>query len=250
MFILSKILLFLLNPLFWICVALLLSWLIKKPVWKKRLRITAIVLLLLFSNPFLINKVLTAYETPKHNIADSEKYVVGILLGGFVGFDANGEGYFNEASERIIQCLRLYKTGHIQKILMSGGSGTLLRQEYRKADFTKDQLIKMGVNPADIVIDRNSRNTYENAVYREQILDSMGIAGPYLLITSAWHMPRAAAVFKKAGLSIQPFPCDYKHSITSDPEDFIVPSAAAMGRWSIVVKEWIGILVYKLTGKA
>jgi len=59
MFILSKILLFLLNPLFWICLAFLLSWIIKKPVWKKRLRITAVILLLVFSNPFLINKVLT-----------------------------------------------------------------------------------------------------------------------------------------------------------------------------------------------
>jgi uncharacterized SAM-binding protein YcdF (DUF218 family) len=250
MFILSKILLFLLNPLFWICLAFLLSWIIKKPVWKKRLRITAVILLLIFSNPFLINKVLTDFETPKHQIAENEKYTVGILLGGFVGFDSKGEGYFNEASERVIQSLRLYKTGHIQKILMSGGSGTLLRQEFREADFTRDQLIKMGVNPADILIDRNSRNTYENAVYSKQILDSLGLTAPYLLITSAWHMPRATAVFRKAGLNIQPFPCDYKHSITSDPEDFIVPSATAMGRWSMVLKEWMGILVYKMTGKA
>ena len=78
----------------------------------------------------------------------------------------------------------------------------------------------------------------------------MGIAGPYLLITSAWHMPRAAAVFKKGRTEYPGFSCDYKYSITSDPEDFIVPSAAAMGRWSIVIKEWIGIFVYKLTGKA
>ena len=249
MFILSKILLFLLNPLFWIFLLLLWSWLTRKATLKKRLRWIAIGSLFFFSNPFIINQLLKSYETPRVTLSAGASFRAGILLGGFIGFDENGQGFFNESSERMIQTLSLYKSGLIKKILISGGSGTLLRQKFREADFAKDQFIKMGVPPDDILIDRNSRNTYENAVYCKQIADSLQLTPPLLLITSAWHMPRAEACFKKAGLPVLPYSCDFKHSVTNDPEDFLIPSAGALGKWSILLKEWMGLLAYKITGK-
>jgi uncharacterized SAM-binding protein YcdF (DUF218 family) len=62
-------------------------------------------------------------------------------------------------------------------------------------------------------------------------------------------MPRAKACFKKAGLTVLPYSCDFKQGQTNDPEDFLIPSAGALGKWSILLKEWVGLLAYKITGK-
>jgi len=99
-------------------------------------------------------------------------------------------------------------------------------------------LIKCGVSENDILTDRNSRSTFENAICLKKI-------------TSAYHMPRALKVFKKAGIDVIAYPCDfieidYPFSI----ENYLFPKPAILTDWSIIIKEIIGTKIYEITGKA
>jgi len=112
-------------------------------------------------------------------------------------------------------------------------------------------LIKCGVSENDILTDRNSRSTFENAICLKKIIDSLQLNGPFVLITSAYHMPRALKVFKKAGIDVIAYPCDfieidYPFSI----ENYLFPKPAILTDWSIIIKEIIGTKIYEITGKA
>lgn len=232
---------------------LFIWWLFTKNQGSKRkLGITMILLLLLFTNPYIIHKTILAWQAPRKELKTNEQYNTGVLLAGFVGFQYKTSiGYYGAASDRLIQTIRLYKLGHIKKIIITGGSGNPLRQEYKEADFVKEQLIQMGIPANDIISENKSRNTYENAVYTKNILDSLKMNQPVLLITSAMHMKRSQMVFQKAGISSVAYPCNF--NAIANPQNIfaaIVPSYKSFEGWDLFLKEAIGLLVYKLTGKA
>jgi uncharacterized SAM-binding protein YcdF (DUF218 family) len=251
-FILSKTLNFLLSPFNWLLLLLLWFLLTKKKERKKKLGIVLVSLFLLFSNPFIIHKILLAWQYPMKEMKTDERHETGILLAGFVGFETKTkQGYYGGASDRFIQAVRLYKLGHIKKILVTGGSGSIWRQQYKEADFVKEQLLQMGVDDAAIIIDNQSRNTYENATNTKHLLDSLKIKPPYLLITSSMHMRRSLKVFQKQGIDPVPFPCNFR--AIPNPQTFseiIFPSIRAFDDWDAFLKEAAGLLIYKLTGKA
>lgn len=211
-----------------------------------------LLLFLFFSNPYIIHKIVIAWQYPLKEMKQGEQYETGILLAGFVGFETKTkQGYYGGASDRFIQAVRLYKLGHIQKILVTGGSGSIWRQQYKEADFVKEQLMQMGVNPAAIVIDNQSRNTYENAVNTKHLLDSLQLKSPYLLITSSMHMKRSIQVFQKQGINPVPFPSNFR--AINNPQtitEILVPSIRALDDWDAFLKEAAGLLVYKITRKA
>jgi uncharacterized SAM-binding protein YcdF (DUF218 family) len=251
-FILSKILNFFISPFNWM-VLLLLGWLFtKNQKRKKKLGIVLLSIFLIFSNPFLIHKLTIAWQAPRKELKPTEQYNTGILLAGFVGFQyKTSQGYYGAATDRLIQTIRLYKLGHIKKILITGGSGNPWRQEYKEADFVKEQLIEMGIPAEDIIKENRSRNTYENAFYTKQLLDSLKINEPFLLITSAIHMKRSQKVFDKTGIKTVAYPCNF--NAIPNPQGFVatvVPSLEALKSWDQFLKEVIGLLMYKMTGKA
>lgn len=209
-------------------------------------------LFLFFSNPFIIHKIILAWQYPMKQMQANDQYETGILLAGFVGFETKTkQGYYGGASDRFIQTVRLYKLGHIKKILVTGGSGSIWRQEYKEADFVKEQLVEMGVDASAIIIDNQSRNTYENAVNTKQLLDSLHLQPPYLLITSSMHMKRSIKVFQKQGIDPVPYPCNFRAIPNSQTfTEIIVPSVRALDDWDAFLKEAAGLLIYKLTGKA
>jgi uncharacterized SAM-binding protein YcdF (DUF218 family) len=250
-FILSKVLFFLVDPSSWILILLILMWISHSKKTKKRVLILILFIALLFSNFFLYSKVVLAWQPEPVTLAPGKTYTVGILLGGMAGFDPQGRGYFNESADRFIEAQKLYRQGFIKKILISGGSALLIGTEPKEADFLKDQLIANGVAVTDILVENNSRNTYENAIFSKRILDSMQLKGPYVLITSAIHLPRSIKVFTKAGLPVVPYPSDYR-GIEShySLKDILIPDLSLFKNWSNLLKEMIGIIVYQLTGKA
>jgi uncharacterized SAM-binding protein YcdF (DUF218 family) len=209
---------------------------------------------LLFSNPYIINEILYHWQAKEKILLKNESYEAGILLTGFCTYnEQTGKGYFSSASDRFIQTARLYHQGHIKRIIVTGGSSKVLKnkESLKEADFVCAQLAQMGI-PADRIINENeSRNTYENAVFTKQLIDSLKIPPPYLLITSATHIPRAHHVFDKTGLSTTSYPCNYLtvERKFSFPES-LLPSSEAFEKWNKFTKENIGLLVYKLTGKA
>ncbi|SJZ47232.1 YdcF family protein [Sediminibacterium ginsengisoli] len=249
-FLLSKLLYFLLAPLTWIVVLLVLYWFIPATRMKKKYLISAIVLLFLFTNTFIYETAVKAYQPAQKEIPSGTSYDAGVLLGGMSGYDKFGKGVFNTASDRFIQAVKLYYSGIIRKIIVSGGAGQL-RKSFPEAPFLRQELIASGVKENDIIIEAQSRNTAENGFYTRQLIDTLHIRMPVVLITSAIHMPRAASVFKKAGVQFVPFPCNYS-VIDSRVEikDLIIPSPRLLDEWTFFIKEIVGITIYKLTGKA
>ncbi|MEI6264450.1 MAG: YdcF family protein [Sphingobacteriia bacterium] len=192
------------------------------------------------------------WQTPQTVIQENKQYSVGILLGGFTMYDRFDTGYFGNNADRFIQAANLYHTGRIKKILMTGGVGKLLQNEPTEAAFVKRELLRNGINAEDIIIEDRSRNTYENAIFSKIITDSLQLAPPYALVTSALHMPRSLNVFQHAGFnSIDPIPCDYKvingrFSLL----DSIIPDIRLLYDWQYFLHELVGLAVYRITGKA
>jgi uncharacterized SAM-binding protein YcdF (DUF218 family) len=212
----------------------------------------ALVALVFFTNPFIIGLLLRAYETKPVELAPTETYASGIVLGGFISYNARDDkAYFNPASDRFIQTALLYKTGHIKKIIVSAGNGYITKNNFREADFIRDHLVQLGIPPQDILGEAESRNTLENARFSKAIRDTAHITGTSLLISSAMHLPRAKLVFEKAGIPVKLYPCDFigRGGGNNLIEDVLLPSSGALYKWDNFIKELVGIVTYKITGK-
>jgi uncharacterized SAM-binding protein YcdF (DUF218 family) len=250
-FILSKILFFLLVPFWWIVILLLLRVIIRNAKWKKILGVTALLIGILFTNPYLYRTANLAWQPTPVDLPGNKAYEAGILLGGLAGYDKNDRGYFGSSADRFIQSANLYHQGIIKKIVVSGGTGTIRQKEPAEAIYLRSQLIANGVRSEDIIMENRSRNTYENALYSKILTDSLHLQPPFVLITSAQHMKRSISVFDKADFKTIPFPCDYKSiPIRETFENTLLPEISLLNDWSYFIKEIVGFYVYRLTGKA
>lgn len=253
-FILSKVLLFLIQPFNWVLIVGSFALLTKDQKKKKRRGIAALIIFLIFSNAYLIQQITLKWQMPEKEIKPGEQYEVGILLTGFASFNVNtGKAYFKGASDRFIQTAKLYHQKQIKKIIVSGGNSSIKksRQKHKEGDFVGEQLKMLGIPSQDIIVDNQSRNTHENGLFTKKIIDSLKIPPPYLLITSATHIPRSQHVFNKIGLSTTAYPCHF--TVIDNPVDFpgvLMPSLEAFELWNTFMKENVGLIMYKLTGKA
>lgn len=249
-FTLSKVLFFLITPFFWCVVCIVIGCIQRKK--SKRWFWIALIFFLFFTNPYLYRKVTLAYQSqPAALPPDSGAIRIGILLSGFTGFDTAGNGYFTKGSDRFIQAANLYHSGTIKKLLISGGNGNIWTPEPPESQFIKSQLVKNGIPDSCILIERKSRNTYENALYTKQIIDSAKLTGPFLLITSALHMPRSMKIFNKLAIPCIPYPCDFRvFPQTSYFLNTLYPNISLFKEWEYLIKEIVGTWVYQITGKA
>ncbi len=250
-FILSKLLFFFIQPFNWILFLFILHLVTKNKRVKKRFLIASIILFVMFSNSYLHNEIELARQVNENGIEVGKQYEVGILLGGMAGYDKNNVGHFSGAADRFIQTNILYHQGVIKKILITSGSANLVYKQLGEADFIVEELIKSGVPAKDILKENKSRDTYENATFSKHIIDSLHLKGPFVLISSAFHLPRAMKVFKKVGLQVIPYPSAFVavKKIYSW-QDYILPSLNVLMEWDGTIKEIIGTVVYKITGKA
>jgi uncharacterized SAM-binding protein YcdF (DUF218 family) len=250
-FILSKVLLFLLMPFWWIVILLLSAWISKSPKIKKRLLVMAIVIAVVFTNPLLYRTAVLAWQPEPVQLPAGRVYEAGIVLGGMAGFDKYDRGHFGDPADRFIQTANLFHRGIIKRILITGGTGTLNQANPPESIFLKTAFLANGVPDSCIIIESQSRNTYENAVYSKKLIDSLHLKPPYILITSATHIRRSENVFRKAGYDVISYPCDYK--VTPVKFRFlasILPNSSLLDQWAVFLKEMVGLAVYKLTGKA
>jgi uncharacterized SAM-binding protein YcdF (DUF218 family) len=249
MFILSKIVFFLLNPALWVLLALLVAWKTRNPYRRKRWLAAALFVFVFFSSPLVVHRFIKLHQWQPMPMKAGEKYEAGILLGGVLGYDENyKEAFFMGASDRFIQTLKLYKQGHIKKIIVSGGNAVFAKGDYREGDWLVTNLLAMGVPPEDILNERKAQNTVENARFSHHILDSMGSNSPVVIITSAWHMTRAVKIFEKEGVPVRPYPVDYM-IVPSQKKirwHHLVPTGSAMEQWNLLFKEWVGVLAIGL----
>ena len=250
-FILSKILFILLVPFWWIIILLLWRRLSGSAVIKKRLGIIIILLLIVFTNPFIYRSAVTGWQASPTAIPANRVFEAGIVLGGMAGYDKYDHGYFGGNADRFIQVANLYHRGIIKKVMVTGGTGKLQQDEPAEAFFLREQLVYNGIPANDIILETRSRNTYENAVFTKKVLDSMQLKPPYILVTSALHMTRSKQIFVKAGYDFVAYPCDYK-VVAADfsVEGYLMPNISLLNEWANLIKEVVGLVVYKITGKA
>lgn len=243
---LSSIVSLFLSPFNWLLVLLLLAWLVKSRKWKKVCGIAAVIVFILFGNPALLNLYARWWQPKPVAIPEGNRYSCGIVTGGFGSPDAEGRGYFNISSDRFIQTLLLYQTGKISHILISGGNGKKDDAAFREAHWAKKQFLAAGVPDSVIYTEDRSDNTADNAANSKRLLDSLRFRPPYLLVTSAFHMPRAKLIFKKNGVAIIPYPCNYLEGRGRVTFFDFIPRFSGLLDWNRYLKESFAYLLYKI----
>jgi uncharacterized SAM-binding protein YcdF (DUF218 family) len=240
-FILSKILLFLIKPIVWVFMLLILAIVTENPKKRKQYLIVSTIFFFFFSNGFIVGKILSHYEASYPKL---QKYDVGIVLGGFSGLNKrNNEIAFNWTGDRLFQAIALYRKGQIKQILLSSGSAKLIDKEVKEADLALNYLKLIGIPDSAILIENQSRNTLENAKNSLALIAKKNPQAKILIITSAWHIPRAKIAFGKQNTQkIKYYPTNFTGSTEFNLGDFIIPSASALGTWELLFKEWIGLV--------
>src|SRR5688572_6426052 len=230
-FFLSKTVSYLLMPLTIIFLCLLAAAVIREPRYKKRLFLAGLILLWFFTNEFIVNEFMRTWEIPARRIDTLPKYKLGIVLTGTtLPLEPKDRVYFQRGADRVTHSVQLYKMGLVENILISGGSGRLVADEEPEADLFKKAMLMMGVPEEKIIIENETRNTYESAVQVKKMLqDSSYQSSDLLLITSAFHMRRSLACYRKAGLNPEPFSTDfYSHKRVFYFDALILPRADAL----------------------
>lgn len=228
----------------WISLFMLLGLFTKDEVKRKRRFIKAFILLFVLSNSFLVNELALLTES-KGTENLKPNYRVGLVLGGFSKLDTSiDRTVFYEANDRLMQALHLYHQGVISKIMISSGSGSIINQKNKEADAVYQYLKDIQIPDSNLIIENKSRNTLENIQFSYQILDSLNYRGDVLIITSAWHIPRTKLCAQDKDADF--FACNYIADKKRDysPMNLLVPSPKAMSNFELLLKEWIGYLMY------
>ena len=248
-FIISKILYFLINPISWILICVLIALIFRnKAKVLKPFLYMAFILLLVFCNNALYTFVVEKWEVKPTAPANFKaKYDFAIVLGGMASENpVTKKLHVGSAIDRILTAISLYHKNQVNKIVITGGSGTLTRQEAKEAPAMENFCIEMGVAKEDIIIESESRNTYENAIFTKR---KIGIPGnKVLLITSATHMRRSIGCFKKQGFKFDALSADPSGEPKLFIDDFFLPKAEPLMKWNYLIKEWIGYIAYKMAG--
>lgn len=239
------LLLLFLKPFVWCMILAFTGFLVKNRVFKKCLFISYIIVFIVFSNNFLASKALKSYEGIVTK-ADSAKYEVGVVLGGYARYNTNTRRIeFTAASDRLWQALLLYKRGNIKKIVLSGGNIDTVANPIKEADIVAKYLYELGIPTKDILIENLSRSTKENALFTNKVLLNNGVRGNVLIITSAWHIPRSRKLFSKYAKSYQfkYFGTDWRFSQNNNIPSNFIPSVQALDTWEILLKEIVANII-------
>ena len=249
----SQFLSFLAMPLTLVLLLLVIAIIFTPKSRGRKILGIGILILVFFSNPFLSNLALIAWEPPYKSFEEIPNREFGIVLTGVTNLNktATDRTFFSKGADRITQALQLYRMGKIKKILITGGQGLNPTNPYSEAELLKRFLIMTGMPDTDILIEEKSVNTRENALFTKEFLKKNGIAidQEFVLITSAFHMHRSKKCFDKVGLKTIPFPVDYySHDLKYDLPELLYPRPEALVNWQVLIKEWIGLVVYRLVG--
>lgn len=252
-FYLSQFLSFLAMPLTIVLILLISGfWLRKKKIGNK-LMLGGIILMLLFSNQFLANVAMKAWEPDFKTFETLPEYEVGIVLTGVTNLNktAYDRTFFNKGADRATHAVQLYKLGKIKTILITGGQGLNPANPNTEAELLRDFMVMAGVPKEDILVEAEAKNTRENALFSKEVLVQKGfnLDKRFLLITSAFHMPRSKGCFDKAGLMTDTFPVDYySEDVRFSIPMMLQPDPYSIFIWHKLFKEWIGITVYWVVG--
>lgn len=252
-FFLSKIAWFLIKPLHSL-LFLLLAWLLGRALGWWRIARFFLVLLLLYSAVVFATPLpefaLRTLENrfPQPQLQDGQ--IAGIIvLGGATDDGAvaksRNQVMLNSAAERLTTAIALHRAMPQLEVVVSGFSGRLVPRGWNEAEITERFFAQQGVDLTRVRFEAQSRNTAENARRTAELLGPD--PRPWLLITSAAHMPRAVASFRAGGIEVLPYPVDYR----TEPDNLAWPRSftGSLSDAGVALHEWLGLLTYYVTGR-
>jgi uncharacterized SAM-binding protein YcdF (DUF218 family) len=170
-----------------------------------------------------------------------------IVLGGGIGF-SRGQVTFNEAAARMTTGTELAKKHPNARLVFAGGEGALFGSDRRtEADAAGDFFRTAGIEGERLVMENRSRNTRENALFTRELIRAQP-GERWLLVTSAFHMPRAIGCFRAVGLDPEAYPVDYRTDGDARDVRPFIHMANGLQLTDLAVKEWIGLIAYRLAG--
>jgi uncharacterized SAM-binding protein YcdF (DUF218 family) len=174
-----------------------------------------------------------------------------IVLGGPIDADLSvdyGRAVITAAGDRIIAAAVLAHRYPSARLLYTGGSAKLLSNDAKEADYATDLFEGLGIARARLLMERSSRNTLENAEF-SKVMANPKPGERWLMVTSASHMPRAVGLFRKAGFEVEAYPVDWKLGKGSEIFAFSNIAGDGLSRTDSGVREWLGLIAYRLAGK-
>jgi uncharacterized SAM-binding protein YcdF (DUF218 family) len=179
------------------------------------------------------------------------QHIAGIIsLGGGFELDVSasrGVVEIGSASDRINELILLARRFPEAKVIYTGGTSNILYDGVADGEIIRSYFKAFGIEPNRLIIEARSRNTHENAIFTRDLVKPSGDQS-FLLITSAFHMPRSMGVFRKAGWNVIPWPVDFR--TTGKPEfgRFFYSADLYLENTHLAAKEWIGLIAYWVGG--
>jgi len=183
---------------------------------------------------------------PKKHLEDNRSVDCIVVLSGGLGLDRD-QITVNKAGARIIAALELAKRHPRARIILSGGSSLTYFGSEREAHAAIRFLRAAGIESERLITETRSRNTRENALFTRNIIEPQ-VGERWLLVTSAFHMPRAFGCFRAVGIILEAYPVDYR---AAGKASYLLPFESILAGLKVTdlaVKEWIGLIAYRLAG--
>ncbi|MGI9520161.1 MAG: YdcF family protein [Hyphomicrobiaceae bacterium] len=257
-YVLSKVFFFLIAPSH-LCLLLLISGLVllrrrSTERWARRLLAASATGFLVFGFSPLGSALLLPLENrfQKPVFLERGAYTGIIFLGGFEDggvSKARNTLALVDAGERLSETIRLAHQLPTAKIIFSGGPAKLILRVEDARDSVDQYLRDVGIDGSRIVLETRSRNTWQNAVFTRKLLMPRP-TDRFLLVTSAWHMPRAIGVFRKAGYHVIAYPVDYRTRGRADLWRPFSTLVNGLKRTDRALREWIGLWAYWVSGRS
>jgi len=252
MFVLSKLMSAMTQPLFWLALwwggaLLMISRWRRMAVGMLWLGLGVLGLLGFEAIPdALLRPLENRYPVPSAQSLDRHAGV--IVLGGALqhprSYQAHAQVPLGEAAERMTVPVALMRQHPKWELVFSGGEGRLLATGVTEAELAKAFYEEQDMDMARVKLESGSRTTRENA---RQVAALLGdrCKQPWLLVTSAWHMFRAMAEFEAVGCKVTPYPVDFMTGESTPWTEYSL--AYSLVRWQMALHEWLGFLVYGMT---
>jgi uncharacterized SAM-binding protein YcdF (DUF218 family) len=173
-----------------------------------------------------------------------------IVLGGALDpvlSRAYGATQLIESAERVTTIAKLARAYPKARIVYSGGDGSLFANAGSEADYLYPLLDSFGVPRQRVLLEDHSRNTYENAVFTKQLVKPRP-GERWLLVTSAWHMPRAVGCFRRVGFPVEAYPVDW-HTRPRLHLSLSRHFGGGLASLDTAVHEWLGLFAYWISGR-
>jgi len=196
---------------------------------------------------WLLNPLETRFET---NPELPEKIDGVVVLGGAVEPDISiewGQLEVNQNAERINALIELHRRFPQARLVFTGGNASLNEHGVSEAEILKRYIGELGIDPESVEFEARARNTAENAAYTFLMVNPEP-GSRWILVTSAYHMPRSVGAFCRAGWKPIPFPVDHYTEPTNQAHFEFDLLEHAMGL-KMAMHEWVGLLAYYVTGR-